>query len=767
MKKTIKALALAGQLSPEARLGLALSGFAEVLDGKHRAKFNSLRSSSNVQPSGWEVIQFTEEINREGSRLHRSWQQAGTRIGVFLGRLQSLVAAGDVLIGGTQNLMISGVWFAVRTSLEVHRPTAVLRNDFAQLFPSSRELQTYLCEYLTVLVKLCQKAVLFTRKSLASQLAASLAAPYASEFGPPQEELDQWGRVIEQKANILASKRGIDAEKASILRSDRLALLVSTEAQRTRLREAKTRLLLALSPRQGDYDVTWRRHRGKGTCRWIFGRPEYSTWVQGTAASVLRLSGHLGSGKTVALANVVADISLQHCCSFFFCTPKEPNSLVARNIAGSIAYQLLSPLKDTEIKWDAAIDLHDPTSRPGAHSTLALLTKWLPQNQRYFVVLDGLEECVEAEMRETLAFLRQLMACRTVMVCLSSRSQSPVENMLATEIDISHRISLSDAKRDAEIEDYVTNELKRRQSARPLSPTLENLAKKQLLAGAQGMYLWVALQLETILPLNGGRVTTDEDILNILNNLPKSLPETFEAALKRTPDRRYEKSIMKLVVAAEEPLTLDELRVALSVVPGNLDWHSSTLPKDGSSLVSLCGGGLIELDEEDSRVRFIHHSAFRHITTPSTTADPATSNFYTTLEDAELYMGSVCVTYLNFPIFDSRLTVKKQAKVDPVVDKVVEATKSTAPHIVRLAHHWRRVQKSPATEIDIGRLLIDLQAYKLADNTELAKAFLPYAASHWIEHSRHFEEPTSDPAVFSHWSTLVQGKLYAYLPLIP
>jgi hypothetical protein len=62
---------LAGRLSTEARLGLALSEFVEALDGKHRAKFNSLRNGSNVQPSGWEEIQFTEEINREGSRLHR------------------------------------------------------------------------------------------------------------------------------------------------------------------------------------------------------------------------------------------------------------------------------------------------------------------------------------------------------------------------------------------------------------------------------------------------------------------------------------------------------------------------------------------------------------------------------------------------------------------------------------------------------------------------------------------------------------------------
>ncbi len=121
MKRTSKEIALAGRLSPDARLGLALSEFASALDEKHRIKFNALRTRPAAQPTSWEVIKFTEEVNREGARRHKSWQQSGTRIGVFLSRIQSLATAGDVLIGGSQNLIASGVWFAVRASIEVGR----------------------------------------------------------------------------------------------------------------------------------------------------------------------------------------------------------------------------------------------------------------------------------------------------------------------------------------------------------------------------------------------------------------------------------------------------------------------------------------------------------------------------------------------------------------------------------------------------------------------------------------------------------------------
>jgi hypothetical protein len=68
-----------------------------------------------------------------------------------------------------------------------------LHDDFAKLFPDCRELQTFLCEYLIVLVDLCTKMVQFSHQSLASHLKSCFASSFESEFGPFQDKLDQWG----------------------------------------------------------------------------------------------------------------------------------------------------------------------------------------------------------------------------------------------------------------------------------------------------------------------------------------------------------------------------------------------------------------------------------------------------------------------------------------------------------------------------------------------------------------------------------------------
>lgn len=48
-----------------------------------------------------------------------SWGTHGTKVGGFLSRIQKLASIGDVLIGGSQNLIATGVWSAVRLSLTV------------------------------------------------------------------------------------------------------------------------------------------------------------------------------------------------------------------------------------------------------------------------------------------------------------------------------------------------------------------------------------------------------------------------------------------------------------------------------------------------------------------------------------------------------------------------------------------------------------------------------------------------------------------------
>jgi hypothetical protein len=117
MENMSKAIARRGRLKPEIRLAQAVSNFAVILDEDQRKSFARLKSRS---PPRWsDVISLSEDITRRGLRLHRSWDGQGMRLVPILDRIQQFVRIGDVIIGGSQNMIASGVWAAVRMSLEV------------------------------------------------------------------------------------------------------------------------------------------------------------------------------------------------------------------------------------------------------------------------------------------------------------------------------------------------------------------------------------------------------------------------------------------------------------------------------------------------------------------------------------------------------------------------------------------------------------------------------------------------------------------------
>lgn len=227
-------------------------------------------------------------------------------------------------------------------------------------------------------------------------------------------------------------------------------------------------------------------------------------------------------------------------------------------------------------------------------------------------------------------------------------------------------------------------------------------------------------------------------MLSLLSNLPKDLPEAFERALEEIVDDQYGDSIMKLVMAAPSPLCLDELRVALAVVPGDPVWHAAKVPTDASQLISLCGGNLLEVDEEDGKVRFIHYSVVSHLL--QTTKNPRTVMYHFTSKEAEIQSGAICVTFLNMPIFETAVTMTRKIDGNSLAKEVIGATIHEQPRLGRLARLLKRTDRrqSSSTDVDIGRLLADIQAartFKLDPH-----CFQDYAVSNWLPHSRAFQK---------------------------
>jgi hypothetical protein len=252
------------------------------------------------------------------------------------------------------------------------------------------------------------------------------------------------------------------------------------------------------------------------------------------------------------------------------------------------------------------------------------------------------------------------------------------------------------------------------------------------------------LQIHVLFP-HDGILISDSDITQLLQNLPKGLWDALDRALDRVPDARYGKRIFQLIMAAQRPLTVDELRVALHVKPGNTNWDTSSLPQDKRAIVPLCGGGLLETDEEDDTVRFIHHSIYQYFVDGAKGVEAedltrkGTHNRYFFEGEAELYFGLICVTYLSYSIFERALTVQSKVALnsgqlsDELARVTTSESRSGASRIIAVLKSKRPAARR---DIDIGQLL---QRYipPKADATELLK-LSDYAHQHWICHTSRF-----------------------------
>ena len=112
-----RALERASSLKPDIRLSQAISEFEAVLTSEQKSAFQMLKSQSlSKTPSHQDVMRFTAELNRCTSHQPQCF---GPRFTSFLEGVQLFAALGDVLVGGSQDLLSCGVWSLVRMSLMV------------------------------------------------------------------------------------------------------------------------------------------------------------------------------------------------------------------------------------------------------------------------------------------------------------------------------------------------------------------------------------------------------------------------------------------------------------------------------------------------------------------------------------------------------------------------------------------------------------------------------------------------------------------------
>jgi hypothetical protein len=594
----------------------------------------------------------------------------------------------------------------------------------ALLYPLSKSLQSSLSEYFIVVVRLCHQLLKFTQKSILGQLVSSLSDLDTKTY---QSELDLWANSVKEEVNLLTGQKiEEEAHENSLFRA--LSNKFSETASHHRKMKTKLRLLESCSTY--DYETTWKQTRKVGNVTLFSQATQYQNWKGRPDSCTLVYTGKLGSGKSVLLANVVDDLNLyvqnkNIAVAHFFCRHDILESLKARTVIGSLARQLLRPIPDLSM---AVGFLDETTPALGFEKLFSLLQRALPPDFKAYFILDGVDECDDVERQILIEQLRKLQEICALLLCISTRLG--VDNALGLRLEqfaTPSVISIPDNNPD--IENFIGAELESCLQSGKLAigdPALILEIRNALLEGAQGMFLWVALQIKSLCAEK-----TDEAIRHALADLPKDLSETFSRILRKSEDlaKPYQKRILELVTVAHRPLTTEELREALSVVPGNTAFNPARLLNGLYSTLTCCGS-LITVDEEELTIRLVHHSVKQFLLSGSEDSNglPFTTN------SAHWGMTEIIVTYLNYGIFDTQLSamVVPQIMTASAPSRIIRSTLDSSCNARSLALKLLHSRGQP--NHDIGKVLAGASKHFKPRSVDEFH-FYPYAKSYCLYHA--------------------------------
>src|SRR2546421_873745 len=145
---------------------------------------------------------------------------------------------------------------------------------------------------------------------------------------------------------------------------------------------------------------------------------------------------------------------------------------------------------------------------------------------------------------------------------------------------------------------------------------------------------------------------------------------------------------------------MEELREALSVIPGDTVWNPAKLLNDVYSTLACCGS-LVTIDEDELTIRLIHHSVKQFLLSGFNDSTNILS-----IEDANRRMADIIVTYLSYGVFETRLStmVVPQIAAKSVTSQVIRSTLDSSS-VRNLA--LKLLEPGKRLDYDIGKVLAE------------------------------------------------------------
>lgn len=398
--------------------------------------------------------------------------------------------------------------------------------------------------------------------------------------------------------------------------------------------------------------------RASGTCEWIRENEIYRSWLEGDN-HCLWICGGPGKGKTMLSIFLTEELERKQperehdqdtTLLYFFCTNGNENYNNAIAVLRGLAYQLLTRHPNLSASISPYFETEKHTENTlSSPETLWMVLKTLlrtPNLGTVYCILDGLDECDEKSVAKLVKQFRDFYSpsdqTQNLKLAIVSRKINGLEDFPQIRLDPDN-----DNRIKEDIKRFISTamqELSRRSDYDDdFLRDIENI----LLRRSNGTFLWIGFVMKELL-----NMSTRMEIMDVLNALPQGLPAMYGRMLQqiKSSQRHIILIILKCVTIARRPMTLEELKMAVSIAH-NTPIDSTQNMRDR---IASCGPILQISSEGQHTCSLVHQSARDYLLREEVDNNPILEEFRIKGKEAHTSLARICLVCIENSDFRHR-----------------------------------------------------------------------------------------------------------------
>jgi ankyrin repeat protein len=405
-----------------------------------------------------------------------------------------------------------------------------------------------------------------------------------------------------------------------------------------------------------------------GTCEWFLHHQKFVSWRQDIAKTLLWVTAGPGCGKSV-LCKALVDKGLLHpenpetettsICYFFFKDDPEQGSGI--NALCSILHQLFKQKPWLIQHAVSEYKISGPKLPFGTLWNTLMEAATDPNAGPIICVFDALDEC---ESVSRLSLIKKISYFHRTSDTSGSKLKFIVtsrpyhELQMVFDVGDLPSIHLEGNEMSKEIGEEVnlviSSEITRigNRHQPPLNKKIQANLIQYLSEQNNRTYLWVYLMLKEV---EKSLESTERKFTQLVKALPRSVEEVYQKILNRATDPAQAKRVLRLVLAAERPLSWKEMNTALAILDMKEKGEKCDLECDleldsreafVKKIENLCG---LFVTVVDGKIYLIHQTAKEFLVKNSgdpNSWSPSCWKHTFTPEASHLEVSRACIWYL-------------------------------------------------------------------------------------------------------------------------